>query len=126
MDDIATCKSTVCLEMPSTKVSHIVAAAYEAWGEALFFFDSRRRCTDLSCTTISGHQRPLCTMCALLVKTRPFVVTFLVPRRLYDRVLDELSRNFSSGEEDARARIKYVYRCLYPVHLLRVFQGDRS
>ncbi|PSR79622.1 hypothetical protein PHLCEN_2v6923 [Hermanssonia centrifuga] len=72
-------------DIESTK-SHILLAAYQAW----------------------GHTRPLCTLAARIVKSRSILVTLVTTRPFFDRVEKEISRNFSPEETSLKSRIRLV------------------
>ncbi|KAI0631464.1 UDP-Glycosyltransferase/glycogen phosphorylase [Trametes polyzona] len=65
---------------------HIVSFPYQAW----------------------GHARPLINLSARLVKLRDVNVTLLATNAFYDRIVDELARSFSPGEEDFAKRVRVV------------------
>lgn len=54
-----------------------------------------------------GHVRPLCALAARLVKLRDINITFLIARKTYEKVTEELSKNFEDGEDALRTRIRY-------------------
>ncbi|KAJ3554094.1 hypothetical protein NM688_g3283 [Phlebia brevispora] len=70
----------------SNDCSHLVLAAYAAW----------------------GHTKPLCSFAARLVKTRDVYVTLFMAPWFYDRVDEEVSRSFDEHEADARARLRLI------------------
>ena len=47
----------------------------------------------------------MCTLAARMVKSRPVVITFLTIRPLFERIENEIARNFEEGDE-ARSRIR--------------------
>ena len=49
----------------------------------------------------------MCTLAARMVKARPVVITFLTIRPLFERIENEIARNFAEGDE-ARSRIRCV------------------
>lgn len=55
-----------------------------------------------------GHTRPLCSLAARIVKSRPIYVTLFTTVPYYDRVNIELSRSFDEHELHARERIRRV------------------
>ncbi|KAI0631466.1 UDP-Glycosyltransferase/glycogen phosphorylase [Trametes polyzona] len=65
---------------------HIVSFPYQAW----------------------GHARPLINLSARLVKLRDVNVTLLATNAFYDRIVAELARSFSPGEEDFAKRVRVV------------------
>ena len=54
-----------------------------------------------------GHVRPLCALAAQLVKLRNVNITFFTGCEIYDKVVEEISRNFEDGEEMLQQRIRY-------------------
>ncbi|KAI5116763.1 hypothetical protein M0805_004980 [Coniferiporia weirii] len=55
-----------------------------------------------------GHHKPLCALASKIVHARQVYITHLVPRQLYDKVLDELSRQFEPDEAPLRELIRVV------------------
>ncbi|KAI5116762.1 hypothetical protein M0805_004979 [Coniferiporia weirii] len=55
-----------------------------------------------------GHHKPLCALASKIVHAQQVYITHLVPRQLYDKVLDELSRQFEPDEASLREFIRVV------------------
>ena len=54
-----------------------------------------------------GHVRPLCALAAQMVKLHNVDITFFIGCKIYDKVVEEISRNFEDGEEVLQQRIRY-------------------
>ncbi|EKM51754.1 glycosyltransferase family 1 protein [Phanerochaete carnosa HHB-10118-sp] len=70
--------------MSSISSLHVVVVAYGSW----------------------GHVRPLCALAARLVKLRNLDITFLIAHNNYDKVADEISKNFDDADDTLQARIR--------------------
>ena len=85
----------------SSKPRHYLFTSCEAWGR--FARNNSQSTPECSCPV--GHSRPMCTLAARMVKSRPVVITFLTIRPLFERIENEIARNFEEGDE-ARSRIR--------------------
>ena len=57
-------------------------------------------------TILPGHVRPLCTLAARMLKLRDVDITLLTSCKAYDKVVEEIARNFEDEEDVLQSRIR--------------------